>query len=89
LVGEAGFVEGAEEEIAGAVAGEDTARTVGAVRAGGEAEDEEAGGGVAEAGDGAAPVDFLLIGAALDDGDVGAVFAEAGALVAGDDVGGE
>lgn len=89
LVGEAGFVESAEEKIAGAVAGEDAAGAVGTVGTGGKAENEEAGGGVAEAGDGAAPVGFRLIGAALDDGDVGAVFAKSRALVTGDDGGGE
>ncbi len=89
LVGEAGFVESAEEKIAGAVAGEDAAGAVGTVGSGGEAEDEEAGGGVAEAGDGAAPVGLRLVGAAFDYGDVGAVFAETGALVTGDDFSGE
>lgn len=89
LVGEAGFVEGATQEIAGAVAGEDAAGAVGSMRAGGEAEDEEAGGGVAEAGDGEAPVGFRLVGAAFDDGDIRAVFAEAGALIAGNDFSGE
>lgn len=89
LVGEAGFVEGAEEEVAGAVAGEDAAGAVGAMGAGGEAEDEEAGGGVAKAGDGAAPVRFRLVGAALDLRDVLAVIAQAGTEVAGSDVAGE
>lgn len=89
LIGEAGFVERAEEEIAGAVAGEDAASAVGTMGAGGEAEDEEAGGGVTEAGDGSAPVGFRSVGATLDDGDVGAVFSQAGALITGDDGGGE
>lgn len=86
LVGEAGFVEGAEEEVAGAVAGEDAAGAVGAVGSGGEAEDEDARGGVAEAGDGAAPIGLGLVGAALDFGDVLAVLAQAGTEVAGGDV---
>jgi hypothetical protein len=89
LVGEAGFVEGAEEEVAGTVAGEDAAGAVGAVGAGGEAENKEAGGGVAEARDGAAPVVFRLVSAALHLGDVLAVLAEARAEVAGGDVASE
>ena len=85
LVGEAGVVECLVEEIAGAVAGEDAAGAVGAVGSGGESDDDEAGLGVAERGDGAAPVGFVAVGAALGLGDVLAVFAEAGALVAIDD----
>lgn len=86
LVGEAGVEEGLIEEVAGAVTGEDAAGAVGAVSAGGEAEDEEAGGGVAEGGDGAAPVGLVEIGAALDLRDEAAVLAEAGAALAGDDL---
>ena len=86
MVGEAGIVEGLVEEIAGAVASEDAAGAVGAVCTGGEADDDEAGFGIAERGDGAAPVDFVAVGAALGLGDGLAVFAEAGALVAVDDL---
>ena len=82
LVGEAGVVEGLVEEIAGAIAGEDAAGAVGAVGTGGEADDDEAGFGIAEGGDGEAPVGFVAIGAALGLGDGLAVLAEAGALVA-------
>ncbi len=86
LVGEACVEEGLEEEVAGAVAGEDAAGAVGSVGAGGEADDDEAGGGIAEGGDGAAPVGLVAVSAALDFGDVAAVIAEARALLAVDDL---
>src|SRR5215467_14014776 len=54
-VGEALGVEGGEEEVARAVAGEDAAGAVGAVRGGGQADQQQARVGVAEAGDGLAP----------------------------------
>ena len=56
LVGEAGAVQGGEQEVAGAVAREHATRAVGAVRGRGEPEDQHARGRVAEAGDRAAPV---------------------------------
>ena len=49
LAGEAGAVEGGEEEVAGAVAGEDAAGAVAAVGGGGEAHDQEPRPRVAEA----------------------------------------
>lgn len=86
LVGEAGVAEGPEKEVAGAVPGEDAAGAIGAVGTGGEADDDEAGLGVTERGDGAAPVGVGEVGAALDLGDVLAVVAEAGAALAIDDL---
>ena len=86
LVGEAGVAEGLEKEIAGTVTGEDAAGAVGAVCGGGETDDDEARVGVTERGDGAAPVVFIAVGAALDAGDGLAVLAEAGAAVAGDNL---
>ena len=65
FAGEAEFVEDGVHEVAGAVAGEGSAGAVGSVGAGGEAEDEDAGFGVAKAGDGAGPVGLVEIGAAL------------------------
>ena len=86
LIGEAGVAEGLEKEIAGTVTGEDAAGAVGAVCGGGETDDDEARVGVTERGDGAAPVLFIAVGAALDAGDGLTVLAEAGAEVAGDDL---
>jgi hypothetical protein len=57
------------------------------VSAGGEAEDEDTGLGIAKAGDGLAPVVPIEVGAALNGGDLGAVVAEARAAAAGDDFG--
>lgn len=87
LIGEADFVEDGVHEVAGAVAGEGAASAVGAVRSRGEADDEDAGAGVAEAGDGTCPVDLVLVGAASGDADSGTVLAEAGASLAGADLG--
>ena len=55
LVGEAGAVEAGEQPVAGPVAGEDPAGAVAAVGGRGEAEDEQAGGRVAEPGERAGP----------------------------------
>ena len=60
LVGEARAVHGGEQPVARAVAGEHAAGAVAAVGRGRQAEDEDARGGIAEAGDRAAPV--LLAG---------------------------
>ena len=72
-------------EVAGAVAGEGAAGAVGSVGAGGEAEDEDAGPGVAEAGYGAGPVGLIDVGAPFGLGYAAAVVAEAGAAFTGDD----
>ena len=83
--GEAELVEDRIHEIARAVAGEGAAGTVGTVGSGGEAEDEDAGAGIAKAGDGAGPVGLVLVGASLGLADAAAVFAKTGAAFAGDD----
>ena len=56
LAGEPRAVERGVEEVARAIAGEHAPRAVRAVRAGREADDDEARAGIAEAGDRAAPV---------------------------------
>jgi hypothetical protein len=83
--GEAKLVEDGIHEVAGAVAGEGAAGAVGSVSAGGEAKDEDAGTGVAKAGDGAAPVGLVQVGATFGFGDAAAVVSEAGAAFTGDD----
>jgi len=85
LGGEAELVEDRVHEAAGAIAGKGAAGAVGSVGAGSEAEDEDAGAGIAEAGDGARPVIVVLVGAAAGLADAGAVFAQAGTELAGDD----
>jgi len=85
FAGEAKFVENGIHEVAGAVAGEGAAGAVGAVGAGGEAEDEDAGAGVAEAGNRAGPVGLVDVGAAPGFAYAAAVVAEAGAAFTGDD----
>ena len=85
LGGEAEFVEHGVHEVAGAVSGKGAAGAVGSVSAGGEAEDEQAGAGVTEAGDRARPILVVLVGAAAGLADASAVVAEAGTELAGDD----
>jgi hypothetical protein len=83
LGGEAELVEDGIHEVAGAIAGEGAAGAVGTVGAGSEAEDEDAGLWVAEAGDGASPVGVVDVGTAAGFADAGAVFAQPGAKLAG------
>src|SRR5688572_18986846 len=61
---------------AGAVAGEDAAGAIGAMRRRREADDEQARARIAEAGDGAAPVRFVTKGAPLFARDAGAVLTQ-------------
>src|SRR6266498_3224241 len=70
LVGEAGAPQRGEQPVAGAVAGEDAAGAVAAVGGGRQAEDEQARGGVAEAGHRPAPVVPVPEGGALLPGDL-------------------
>ena len=84
--GEAEGVEDGVHEVAGAVSGEGAAGAVGTVGSGGEAEDEDAGVGVAEPGDGTGPIGLVEVGAAADFTDGLAVEAETGTALAGDDV---
>ena len=83
--GEAEVVEDGVHEVAGAVSGEGAAGAVGTVGAGGESKDEDAGFGIAEAGDGAGPVGLVLVGAAAGFADAAAVVAQTGAAFAGGD----
>jgi hypothetical protein len=76
FAGEAEFVEDGIHEIAGAVAGEGATGAVGSVGAGGEAEDEDSGAGIAKAGDGAGPVGLVMVGAAFGFADAAAVVAK-------------
>ena len=85
LAGEAKVVEDGIHEVAGTVACEGAAGAIGPVGPGGEAEDEDAGAGIAEAGNGTGPVGLVLIGAALDLADAAAVVAETRTPLAGDD----
>lgn len=75
LAGKTQIVENGIHEGAGAVAGEGATGTVGSVCTRSEAQNENAGTGISEAGNGASPVDMVLIGAALR-------FAYAAAVVA-------
>ena len=75
FAGEAELVEDGVHEVAGAVAGEGAAGAVGSVSSGGEAEDEDAGVGIAEARDGFGPVFLITVGFT-------AGFADATAIVA-------
>ena len=78
FAGEAELVKDRVHEVAGAVSGEGTPGTVGAVGAGSEAEDEDAGAWIAEAGDGSCPVFVVLVGATAGRADAGAIVAQAG-----------
>ena len=85
LAGQAKVVQDGVHEVAGAVSGKGAAGAVGPVGSRGEAEDEDAGEGVAEAGNGTRPVGLILVGAAFDLADASAVVAEASATFAGYD----
>ena len=80
-------VERVVEEVSRAVAGEHAAGAVGSVGARREADDEQARRGVAERRDGLAPVVPAAVRAALYRGNPAAVGDQAGAALAGDDVG--
>ena len=86
LTGEAELVEDGVHEVAGAVAGEGAAGAVGAVGSGSEAENEDAGVGVSEAGDGLGPVLLIAEGFAAGFADAAAIVAQAGTTSAGGDV---
>lgn len=85
LGGEAGFVEDAVEDIAGAISGEHAAGAIGTVGSGCETEDEDAGLRVAERGNGTAPIGLVAVGAALEFRDFRSMGAEAGTAAASDD----
>jgi hypothetical protein len=79
-------VENGVHEIAGAVAGKGPPRSVGSVGAGSEAEDEDAGIGIAEAGNGLGPVFLVAVGLAAGLADTADVGDEAGTTGAVGDV---
>jgi hypothetical protein len=78
------LVENGIHEVAGAVAGEGAAGAIGSVGSGGEAEDEDAGAGISEAGNWAGPVCLVLVGATFGFADAAAIVAEAGATFTDD-----
>ena len=85
LAGKAELVEDWVHEVAGAIAGERAAGTVGSVGSGSEAEHQDAGVGVAEAGDRTGPVLLVAVGLAAVFADGAAVVDEPGAASAGGD----
>jgi hypothetical protein len=87
LGGESEAVEDRVHEFGGGVSGERTTGAIAAVGSGGEAEDEDAGVGIAKAGNGARPVFAGKVGATLFAANALTVFDEAGATTAGDYVG--
>ena len=86
LGGKARVVEHGIEEVAGAIAREGASGAIGAVRAGSKAEDQDAGFGIAKAGNGTTPVRLVAIGTTADLGHLGAPGAEARAALAGNDL---
>ncbi len=83
--GEAEFVQDGIHEVAGAIAGEGAAGAVGSVGSGGEAEDEDAGSGIAEARNGAGPIGLIDVGPTFGFAYAAAVVAETGAAFTSDD----
>ena len=86
LAGEAKLVEHRVHEVAGAVAGEGAAGAVGSVGTGSEAEHEDAGVGVAEAGNGFGPVFLVAVGLAARLANAADVVDKPRTARAGDDV---
>ena len=86
LVGESGLVQHGIHEVAGSVAGEWASGAIGAVSAGSQSHDQDAGLGIAESGDGLAPVFPVAVGAALLAGDLLAIGNQARTASAGDHV---
>ena len=84
--GEAELVEDGVHEVAGAIAGKRSTCPVGSVGARGEAENEDAGVGVAEAGNRFGPVFLIAVGLAAGLADGVAVVAQTRTASAGDDV---
>ena len=66
MIGETGFMEGTEQELSRAVAGENPAGAIGAMRARSQTDNDDASFRIAKTSDGLTPVSFLLIGAAAD-----------------------
>ena len=85
LTGQAEFVQDRVHEIARAVASKGTPGAVGSVGARREAQDENTGSWVPEAGDGTRPVGLVQVGAAFRLANSLTVFTEARTEFAGDD----
>jgi len=85
LGGEAKFVQDGIHEITGAIPSKRAASTVGSVSAGGQSEDQDAGAGVAKAGNGTGPVSLILVGTALRFADTATIVTKAGTAFTGND----
>ena len=85
LVREPGLVQGAHQEIAGAVAGEDPTGAIRPVRGGCEADHEQARRRIAEARHRAPPVHLFAVCRLLLNRDAFAIPAQARAALAGND----
>jgi len=85
FAGEAELVKDRVHEIAGAVARKGAPGAVGSVSAWGEAEDQNAGAMVAEAGNGTRPVGLVKVGTPFGLSNAAAVVAKSRATFAGDD----
>ena len=85
LTGEAKLVEDGIHEVAGAIASKGTTGAIRSVSTRSQAEDENAGAGVAEARNGARPVGLVLVGTAFRFADAAAVVAQAGTTFTAND----
>src|SRR4029077_11424492 len=82
---ESGRVQHRIHEVAGSVSGERAAGASGAVGAGSKSENEDAGMGIAEAGNGLAPILAVAVSAALLAGNLLAIHDQARTKRAADD----
>ncbi len=85
LIRKSGFVQHRVHEFAGGVSGERAAGAIGTVGAGSESEHQDAGMGIAEAGNGLAPVFAVAVSAALLAGNALAIRDQTRTARAGDD----
>ncbi len=85
FVGQAEFVQDGIHEVARAIAGKGAAGAVGAVCAGGEAENQDACAWVAEAGNGTGPVGLIQVGTAFRFAYAATIVAKAGTAFTGND----
>src|SRR4029077_10501144 len=85
LTGESGFVQYWIHEVAGSVSGERTAGAIGAMGAGSESEDEDAGMGITKAGNGLSPVLAVAVRPALLAANLLAILDQTATSRAGDD----
>src|SRR5260221_4027038 len=87
LTSEPGFVQDRIHEVAGGVSGERAARAIGTVGAGSQSQSEDASTGIAEAGNGLAPVIAVAVSATLLAGNLLAIRDQTRTARAGDDLG--